>query len=269
MTGGSRGIGLSVARALMAAGASVAVAARHRDDLDAARHALGAAGGRVHAVTLDVRDRQACFDAVAAVEAAFGPLDILVNNAGTQGPIGPIDELPPDRWIDTIAVNLLGPVWMLQAALPGMKRRRHGSIINLSGGGATGPREHFSAYAASKTALVRLTETVAREVAAFGVRVNAVAPGAVATRMVEEIERAGDRAGDRALREVRELRENGGTPPELAGELVAFLASDAAAHVTGRLLSAVWDDWRGLRDGTFHVADTEWFTLRRVAPERG
>jgi 3-oxoacyl-[acyl-carrier protein] reductase len=202
------------------------------------------------------------------VREQFGKIDILVNDAGIQGPIGLFEELPPEEFTYTLKVNFLGPVWLCQAVVPEMKRRGEGVIINLSGGGAASPRERFTPYGAAKAALVRFTETAAMELAPYGVRVNAVAPGAVNTRMLEEVERAGERAGPGALEEVRKQRETGGTRPELAAELVVFLASDGGRQISGKLISAVWDDWRALQDGSLPMESPEWFTLRRVAPPK-
>ena len=267
VTGASRGIGFAIARALARAGAALAVVARTRSELESARQALAAEGHPVIAIPGDVAERGFCFSAVAQTERELGPIGLLANVAGIQGPIGPIEELPEPEWTYTVQVDLLGTVWMIQAVLPGMKQRHRGVIVNLSGGGATGPRERFSAYGAAKAAVVRLTESVAVEVAPFGVRVHAISPGAVNTRMLDEIERAGERAGARAMAEVRSQRASGGTPPDLAAELVLFLASDAAQAVTGRLMSAVWDDWRGLQRGEFSVSDPDWYTLRRIKPD--
>jgi 3-oxoacyl-[acyl-carrier protein] reductase len=268
ITGGSRGIGFAVASALIQRGARVGLVSRTKAELRVAAEALARVdgGARVVEVCGSITDPQFCRAAVEQVAAQLGEIDVLVNNAGVQGPIGLLEELNPDDWVQTFAVNLFGAAWMIQAVLPSMKRRGRGSIINISGGGATGPRERFSAYAASKAALVRLTETIAKETAGTGVRVNAIAPGAVNTRMTDEVERSGDRAGKAAHAEVRKQRETGGTPPELAAELVAFLASDESAGITGRLISAVWDDWRAMQNGSFQLVDPDWFTLRRVTP---
>lgn len=264
ITGGSRGIGFAAASAFAEAGARVAIAARTASEVQAAAQALeGRHRTKVLGAAGDVADRTFCAGLVRQVGDALGPVDILVNNAGIQGPLGPIETLPENAWLETFAVNLHAAVRLMQLVIPDMKRRRRGVILNLSGGGATSPRERFAAYAATKTALVRVTEIAALELAPFGVRVNAIAPGMVRTRMTEAVEQAGDAAGPATAAELAKLRESGGTPPELAAELMVFLASDAAAGISGRLLSAVWDDWRGLRDGGWRIQDPDRFTLRR------
>jgi 3-oxoacyl-[acyl-carrier protein] reductase len=148
-----------------------------------------------------------------------------------------------------------------------MQAGGRGSIVNLSGGGATAPRPNFTAYGTSKAALVRFSETLAREVESSGIRVNCVAPGGLNTDMLREVLAAGPgRVGPEYERALRRDKD-GGDPPEQAAALVAFLLSDLSAPITGRLLSAVWDPWRTLH--LDDLRDTDLYTLRRVAPTSG
>ena len=162
-------------------------------------------------------------------------------------------------------VNLMGPVRTMHAVLPIMKAQGRGKIINFSGGGATGPRPHFSAYAAAKAALVRLTETLALELEPFNIQVNAVAPGAVNTDMLDEVLAAGERAGGEYLQAVERAR-TGGTPVELVCELVLFLASPASGRLTGKLISAPHDPWRQWAGRAEEVNSTPLYTIRRLDP---
>jgi NAD(P)-dependent dehydrogenase (short-subunit alcohol dehydrogenase family) len=146
-----------------------------------------------------------------------------------------------------------------------MKTRRQGKIINLSGGGAAGPRPRFSAYAASKAALVRVTETLAVELKPYNIQVNAVAPGAVNTQMLDEVLAAGEKAGAE-YHQAQERARNGGTPVELVCELVKFLASSASGNLTGKLISAPHDPWREWEDRAEELNDTPMFTIRRLDP---
>jgi len=215
----------------------------------------------------DVSNWGSVQDFVGRACAEFGGIHVLVNNAGIQGPIGPLVENDPDLWAQTIQVNLMGIFFCCKAVLPYMMKQRYGKIINMSGGGATSPRVSFSAYGASKAAVVRLTETLAEEVRDYGIQVNAIAPGAVNTRMLKETLAAGDTAGKKALAEAQRQLETGGTPPELAADLVVFLASDASAGLTGKLIAAPYDDWRDW--DARHIKElmsAPWFTLRRIDP---
>ena len=193
VTGGSRGIGNAIACSLARSGCAVVLVARTHSELREARERLAGTGATVDAIAGDVSDRAFCISAVREVEERLGNVEVLVNCAGIQGPIGLFETLSADEFVYTVAVDFFGAVWMCQAVAPGMKHRHSGVIVNVSGGGAASPRERSTPYAAAKTTLVRFTETAALELAPFHVTINAVAPGAVNTRMLEEVERAGQR----------------------------------------------------------------------------
>jgi 3-oxoacyl-[acyl-carrier protein] reductase len=203
-------------------------------------------------------------EAVTAAVAQFGEIDVLINCAGIYGPIGPLVENDLTAWAETIQINLMGTVFCLHAVLPHMIKRRKGVVINLSGGGAVSPFARFSAYSTSKAGVVRLTETIAEEVKGFDIRVNAIAPGAVNTRLLDQVLEAGERAGKEFYSKSKEQKNKGGTPPEMASELAVFLASPAAQGITGRLISAVWDDWKALPLQTEELSKSAMFTLRRI-----
>lgn len=265
ITGGSRGIGEAVAMAFARAGARLALVARSPADLDRVAQRLRKEHTQVLAVPADVGRRCDVERAVAVALEVFDRIDVLVNTAGIYGPIGPLAENDMDCWAAAIETNLLGTAYCLRTVLPGMIARRKGAVINFSGGGAVNPFPRFSAYSASKAAVVRLTETVAEEVKPYSVRVNAIAPGAVNTRMLDQVLSAGEqRAGTEFYKKAREQKANGGTPPERTAELAVFLASPAAAGITGRLISAVWDDWRSLEGRAQELAKSSMFTMRRI-----
>ena len=180
----------------------------------------------------------------AAAANAFGKLDIVVNNAGVYGPMGSIETIDWDEWVQAIAINLNGLVYCCRKAVEAFKPQRYGKIINLSGGGATNPLPGISAYAASKAAVVRFTETLALEVKEFGIDVNAVAPGALATRLTDQLIAAGpDRVGASLHERMTKLQKEGGTPLSVGASLCVYLASAESDGVTGRLIAAQWDPW--------------------------
>ena len=267
VTGGGRGIGRAIALALTHAGCAVAVAARTANEIEQTTALLRGNGGEALAITADVSRPADVEGLVARTLESFGRVDILVNNSGMQGAIGPLVENDPDLWIQTINVNLVGTFLCSRAVLPGMMKRRSGKIINLSGGGATAPRPHFSAYAASKAAVVRLTECLAEEVREYNIQVNAIAPGAVNTRMLEQTLAAGAQAGEKALAEARRQTETGGTSAEHAAALAVFLASDASRCLTGKLISAPHDGWETWDERRMsELMSAPWFVLRRIDP---
>ncbi len=195
------------------------------------------------------------------VIAAHGRLDILINNAAVQGPIGPFESIDLEQWSDVFAVNFFAAARLIQMAVPFM-RAGGGKIINLSGGGAASPRPHVLAYGASKCALVRLTETLAIELKHCRIDVNAVAPGPMNTRMLDEVLAAGPGGAPLEFESARQRKQTGGASPEKAADLVLFLSSPASDGITGRLISAVWDDWKSLR--AQDLEGTDLLTLRRV-----
>jgi 3-oxoacyl-[acyl-carrier protein] reductase len=275
LTGASRGLGAEIAAAFVQAGADVALIARPSPELSRTAERLGeqrvVPRQRVLAIPADLRQPESAGGLVERVVTELGGLDILVNNAAITGPIGPLVGNDWDAWQTTITVNLLAPVAMMRAAVPAMQARGWGKIVNLSGGGATGPRPHFSAYAAAKAALVRVTETLASELAGSGIDVNAVAPGAMNTRMLDDVLSAGrERVGESAYRQALAQREDGGSSPSRAAALVLWLASPQTDGITGRLISAVWDTWAELPNRRAELADSDIYTLRRIsAADRG
>ena len=167
-----------------------------------------------------------------------------------------------------IEINLFGTVLMCKAFLPHMRAAKYGKIVNLSGGGATAPMPRISAYAASKAAVVRFTETLAEETRGAGIDVNAVAPGALNTRFMDDLVAAGpDKVGASYYAKMVKTRDAGGTPLDKGAGLSVFLASAASDGITGRLISAVWDDWANLGGRREELAASDIYTLRRITPD--
>jgi NAD(P)-dependent dehydrogenase (short-subunit alcohol dehydrogenase family) len=263
VTGASRGLGREIVKHLATAGFAVAAVAR---DLDALRETCDQSGGDATPYAADLAQLDQLPSLVKRIgDDHAGTIDVLVNNAAIQGPMGLFDELDFDAWRAVFDANLFAPMRLCQLVLPAMRQRRRGKIINLSGGGATAPRPHVTAYAGSKVAMARLTETLAIEYKPFGIDINAVAPGAMNTNMLQETLAAKlPFEHDKAVQQ----QQTGGAPPAMAAELVAWLASPTSNGITGKLISALWDGWRDL---PAHKADLEKFadlyTLRRIIPK--
>ena len=230
VTGASRGIGREVALRLAAEGASVAVNYQTgKTEAEGVAAEIGAAGGTAITVQADVSDAAQAAAAIAATQEALGGLDILVNNAGiTRDNLVP--RLSEEDWDAVLDTNLKGAFLCTKAALRPMLRQRSGRIINMSSVVAGTGNPGQANYAAAKAGLIGFTRTVAREVAGRGITVNAVAPGFIATRMVERIPEA-----QRGLVLERIPLGRFGTPEDVAA-CVAFLCSDDAGYITGQVL---------------------------------
>ncbi|HUI17743.1 MAG TPA: SDR family oxidoreductase, partial [Alphaproteobacteria bacterium] len=193
ITGASGTLGSAIARHMRREGADLVLVGRSSERLAKLAERLAAEGGGtggIELATVDLAAPDAAERAAAAVSRR-GRLDVLVNNAAIQGPIGPLWENDWAAWEETIRVDLMAPIALCRALVGFLAKARRGKIINISGGGASGPRANFSAYAVAKTGLVRFTETFAEEVRARNIDVNAVAPGPLASDMTERILAAG------------------------------------------------------------------------------
>ena len=261
ITGAGRGIGKRLAIGFAAEGARVGLLARSQAELDLAKLEIEHAGGTALRIRADVRDYDQMSAAVERMRAVFGGVQMLIAAAAVQGPIGPLVELKPRAWTETIETNLTGVMHACRAVLPLMIEKRRGKILVIAGGGAASPRPRFSAYAASKTAVVRLVETLAEEVRDYNVQLNCMAPGGTYTHMTDEILQAGERAGSREIEQAEEVRLTGGTNPDKQTQLALFLASERSNHISGKLIH-VNDDWKKLERENMNP---ETFTLRRLS----
>jgi len=268
VTGAGRGIGEAIAVHLAREGAHVILAARTLSEIETVAAGIRADGGQATCVTVDVTKRTDIDRLVRHAMDAHGRIDVLVNNAGVYGPIGPFADTELDDWWRALETNLGGTMFCARAVIPHMMARRRGRIINLSGGGATSPLPNLTAYSVSKTAVVRLTENLAEELKPYNIQVNAIAPGAVDTRLQNQLLQAGDRAGADLHRRIKAMRETGegGVPPTVAAELAVFLASAASNGLTGKLISAPHDPWRDWAGRGEELSASPMYTLRRLDP---
>jgi NAD(P)-dependent dehydrogenase (short-subunit alcohol dehydrogenase family) len=272
VTGASRGFGAELAAGLWEAGSNLLLVSRNTTALESVIEKLKMRSGQTAIfIARDLADPESSSDVLSFAKAHFPRLDLLINNAAIQGPIGPLWKIDWEAWGKTIQVDLLSPSALCRFAAPWMIEKGGGCIINVSGGGATGPRPNFTAYATAKAGLVRFSETLAEELRPHNVRVNCIAPGAMNTTMMDEIIRNGqDRAGEKEYDAALKVRRDGGTSMKQVTDLCLFLASDAAQAVTGKLISAVWDDWKIFPDHLSELETSDIYTLRRIiAGDRG
>lgn len=268
ITGASRGLGLAIAKAYVKAGASVLLCARDAGALEKARQEIMPLASVHQKVVIETADISHQVDVQRLIKKAFEvfpQVHILVNNAGIWGPMGLIEEIDWSAWRKAIEINLFSAVLLCQEMLPHFKQYRYGKIVQLSGGGATSPLPRATSYAASKAAVVRFMETVAEEVRTDHIDVNALAPGLLNTRLLDEIIAAGpEKAGETAYNQALKGKNEGGVPLEKGADLAVFLGSAESDGISGKLISANWDDWAAFPQHMKDIIGTDIFTLRRI-----
>ena len=271
ITGGTLGLGLAIVREFLNEGANVLFCARSRDAVSRLQDELTRllrTGQKLIGLPCDVSSPREVENMFAQFADELGVLHVLVNNAGVYGPKGSSEDVSWQDWMRAIEINLYGTLLPCRAAIPLMKKSGRGKIVNLSGGGATNPLPRLSAYAASKAAVVRLTETLAEELRDFRIEINAIAPGALNTRLLDEVLQAGPEiVGETFYKKSLQQAKEGGVPLEKGARLCVYLASKASDGITGKLLSAQWDPWENLQSHFDDIANSDIYTLRRIIPK--
>ena len=270
ITGGSQGLGKTIAEHFLLEGANVVICARNQNELFATQDELAKRfpTQKIFAKTCDVSDESQVNELVAFALNNLGSVDALVLNAGIYGPMGPTESVSLEEWRRTIEINLFGVLLPCRSLIPHFKNAKKGKIVVLSGGGATNPMPNISSYAASKAAVIRLMETLAEELKPYQVDVNAIAPGALKTRLLDEVIAAGPaKVGSVIFEKNMNWKENGAVPLELGAQLAVYLASEDSDGITGKLISAQWDPWKELQSHHETLANSDIYCLRRIVPE--
>lgn len=271
ITGGSQGLGKAIAKHYLREGANVILCARNSVELYATCDELAmmvSQGQKILGKACDVSSETQVNELVKFSIAELGSLQALVLNAGIYGPMGPTEAVDLTEWRRAIDINLFGVLLPCRAVIPYLKLAGYGKILVLSGGGATNPLPNISSYAASKAAVVRLMETLAEELKLFNIDVNAIAPGALATRLVDEVIAAGpEKIGSAFFEKNKQWKEKGATPLDLGADLAVYLASAESRGITGKLLSAQWDPWPTMHIHREQLQKSDIYCLRRIVPE--
>jgi NAD(P)-dependent dehydrogenase (short-subunit alcohol dehydrogenase family) len=229
VTGGTRGIGRALAEGYVAAGAKVVVASRKADACKETEEHLRTLGGEAIGVAAHMGDLDDVAEVVRRAVDAFGGIDVVVNNAATAL-AQPIGGYTPDAWQKSLDVNLRGPVFLVQEAIPHLKQSEHAAVLNVLSGAAFMYSASISLYAAGKAALLAHTRAAAAELAPFGIRVNALSPGTVDTDMV----RANTPERQQVMEEIMLLKRMA-DPDEMVGPAL-LLTSNAGSFITGQVL---------------------------------
>ena len=267
ITGTSSGIGRALAQHFCKGGHEVwGVARRDQSEFVAEQQSLGHS---FRATRADVSQWDQVESWSREITEAWGSADALICAAGIQGPLGPAMRLTAAAWSENLNTNLNGTFHTLLAAHPLLlQAARRAKIVCFSGGGSTGPRPFFTPYAVAKAGVVRMVENLAHEWTGLPVDINALAPGAVNTRMTDEVIEAGPGCvGATEHRKTVEQKKNGGTPIEKVSAAIEFLLSPASDGMTGRLISGLWDPLHLLPEKRDELHRSDVYTLRRIVPE--
>lgn len=266
VTGAGRGIGQAIALHLIKQGYVVTGCSRTLTQL---KETQKFSEGKIRIAEVDVKNSSAIekwmTSEIAATQATpWG----LVTAAGIYGPIGNFLENSWDEWRQGIEINLYGTALALKSFARILIEQKHpGRIVLLSGGGATQPIPNFTSYCASKSAVVRLGETVAHELRAHRITVNSIAPGAVNTQLTDDLIKAGpEKAGKLMYEKALQQKQSGGADPSKAAALTSYLLSEQASGITGKLISAIWDPWETMHEKAEELSHNDVYTLKRVTP---
>ncbi len=262
VTGSSTGIGRALVEHLLAAGHEVWGLARSAQDDFAASHS------RFRASRCDVADWSQIEHVASEVSAAWSSVDGLIACAGVQGEIAPALSADPQKWSATVRANLDGTYFAIRAFASLLRHAsRRAKILCFSGGGSTKSRARFSAYGAAKTGIVRLVETIADEERDSPLDITAIAPGAINTRLTDEVIALGPGVvGESEYQAALKQKASGGASLAKVCALVDWLLAPASDGISGRLISAPWDNWTAL-EAHAKTLHGDIYTLRRIVPE--
>ncbi len=271
VTGATRGLGRLIAEKFWLEGDDLVLVARHESELKVIAEnllSLKRHNQHVHYFSSDLSYLENNPPLIDTIQKITGNPDILINNAAIQGPIGPLYKNDWNKWQECLNVCLLAPIQLCRGFLPSMIENRYGRIVNISGGGATAPRPNFSSYATAKCGIVRFSETLAQEVAQYGITVNCIAPGAMKSRLTMEIIEAGIKyAGSMEIENAQRINHENPYTEKRAAELVHFLTTESCSQINGKLISAVWDPWEKLPEISQDIQSNDVYTLRRILPK--
>ena len=267
ITGASGGLGKVLSNQFWEAGFDLLVLGRNQEKLEELRDSLDHRSGQSCNVEVcDLSHGSSVEHFINHKLKKLKNINVLINNAAIHGSIGLFHENLISDVRRVFEVNFISPVALCQTVVPMMIKKRQGTIINISGGGATSPRPMFSSYGAAKTALVRFSETIASEIGGSGVTINCISPGIMATGLLKEVVDIGPLySSDKEFELARKaIYEDAGEMNRVA-KLALLLSSESGLRVNGKLISAIWDNWANWGSGLDELNSSDAYTLRRIA----
>ena len=274
ITGASAGIGFEVAKSFVKNGSNLVICSRNLKRIKNSFKKLKKIKKekqKIFYLKTDISSQKQVKRLVNFTIRKFKKIDILINNAGIYGPKGFIEKINWNHWIKTVQINLFGSILLCREVIPHFKKYNKGKIIQLSGGGAAAPLPRISAYTVSKVGIVRFVENLSQELKGYNIDINSVAPGTINTKMLSEILKAGPKKiGNHAYKKALKQKKLGGSSYEEACNLILFLGSNYSNGISGKLISAIWDDWNNWPNYKSMLSKSDLFTLRRIIPrDRG
>ncbi|MBS3112370.1 SDR family oxidoreductase [Candidatus Woesearchaeota archaeon] len=267
ITGGSGGIGKIISHKFLQLGDLVTLISRNIEHLKNTKEEFSKYSKSIHILQADVSNHTHFSKIESFINSKLNKkVDVLINAAGVYGPIGRLETTKANEWEETFKINVYGTVNMCRLIIPFMKKSNNGTIINFSGGG-DGPFPNFTSYSASKGAIIRFTESLASELIEFGITVNAIAPGAVNTQLLDKVLKTSpDKVGKEFYEKSLIQKSSGGASPEKTAELIALLASGYFGKLSGKILSSIHDDFQKIKTNSSQIINSDIYNLRRIKP---
>ena len=271
ITGASRGFGKAIAHKFLKEQCNIAICSRNSNELTFAQIEMviqSYNNTNIYSMPCDVSNETQVNTFIDNSIEKFNTIDAIVLNAGVYGPMGSLENVSLEDWKSAFDINFYGVLLPCRKIINHFKQQKKGKIIIVSGGGATNPMPNITAYAASKAAVVRLMESLSLELKPYNIDVNAIAPGPLSTKLVDQVLDAGpDVVGHEFFQKNLKWKNEGATSPELGANLIYYLTTPESNGITGKLISAQWDNWKNLKSHINELNDSDIYNLRRIVPE--
>ena len=266
ITGANQGIGLEIAKSFYAKGSNIILCARNKKKLLSIKKKLVSKfKNKFFLEPLDISKQNQVDKFYKKIFKKNKKIDILINNAGIYGPKGSSETLNWNEWKNTLDINLLGSIYMTNKIIPHFKKKRYGKIIQISGGGAASAFPFFSPYSVSKVGIVRFIENISIELKKYNIYANSIAPGPVNTRMLDQVLKAGPKkVGKTFFQKSIKQKKQGGTDINKVLNLIEFLAHKKSDKISGKLISALWDNWKVFPKNKQKLNNSDIGNLRRI-----
>ena len=266
ITGANQGLGLEMAKHFYKLGANIIICARNNEKLKNVKKILKKNKAQIIIIEkCDVskfKQVDLFFDRIIK---KIKKIDILINNAGIYGPKGEIEDLSWKDFKKTFEINLFGSIYLIKKVIPHFKKYNKGKIVQMSGGGAASPLPYFSAYATSKAGIVRFIENISKELESYKIDINAVAPGPINTRMLDEVLSENPETVGKAFYNKSVIqKKNGGTDIKKILDCVEFLCHKKSNGISGKLVSVLWDNWKKFYNYKKILRNTDLGNMRRI-----